>query len=166
MTSEIEKYGWLAGLLPFDYFVHQQVVLRVYMHHLIFKAQHHYFAAQWTTLLYTLGFLKGGIQNQTFTAWCTSLIGFSFPHRRLCKTSGVQLGSEQLLSFHVFVSLFLFFHTLSTILSQPRSQASPVFCSSVCAQYNTRKRKSINLHYMNILESPKVFQCALYTAIF
>ena len=145
MTSEIEKYGWLAGLLPFDYFVlHQQVVLRIYMHHLIFKAQHHYFAAQWTTLLYTLGFLKGGIQNQTsFTAWCTSLIGFSFPHRRLCKTSGVQLGSEQLLSFHVFVSLFLFFHTLSTILSQPRSQASPVFCSSVCAQYNTRKRKSV-----------------------
>ena len=27
--------------------------------------------------------------------------------------------------------------------SQPRSQASPVFCSSVCVQYNTRKRKSV-----------------------
>ena len=24
----------------------------------------------------------------------------------------------------------------------PRSQASPVLCSSVCVQYNTRKRKS------------------------
>jgi len=33
--------------------------------------------------------------------------------------------------------------TASTIKHQPRSQASPVFCSSVCIQYNTRKRKSV-----------------------
>ena len=48
--------------------------------------------------------------------------------------------------FTFFLTIYLFSGrlriSLQLLLPQPRSQASPVLCSSVFVQYNTRKRKS------------------------